>query len=388
MTPEQLAELITLRHELHKIPEVSGDEEKTARQIQSYLRQNSPDQLLTGLGGHGVAAIYNGQAEGQTVLIRCELDGLPIEEVSDHAYRSTHQGRGHLCGHDGHMVMVAALAKELAQQRPRQGRVVLLFQPAEETGKGAAAVIADPRFAEIAPDFAFSLHNLPGLEVGKIALCNGVANCASRGMRIKLTGKTSHAAAPQDGVSPATALSHLLTELPALGGGENLGPDFALVTLTHANLGEATFGIAPGEAEIWTTLRCVTDRRMEQLIAEATDLVQQCADAEGLGVQIEFDDIFEACTNHPEASAILAEAAANAGSPAEIQEQPQRWSEDFGQFGKQAKSAMFWLGSGEDQPQLHNPDYDFPDAAIPVGVAVFKEAIDVILNDDALRNSS
>lgn len=388
MTPEHLAELITLRHELHKIPEVSGDEEKTARQVLGYLKQNSPDQLLTGLGGHGVAAIYNGQAEGQTVLIRCELDGLPIEEVSDHAYRSTHQGRGHLCGHDGHMVMVAALAKELAQQRPRQGRVVLLFQPAEETGKGAAAVIADPRFAEIAPDFAFSLHNLPGLEVGKIALCNGVANCASRGMRIRLTGKTSHAAAPQDGLSPATALSRLLIELPALGGGGNLGPDFALVTLTHANLGEATFGIAPGEAEIWTTLRCVTDRRMEQLIAEATDLVQQCADAESLGVHIEFDDIFEACTNHPEASAILAEAAANAGSPAEIQEQPQRWSEDFGQFGKQAKSAMFWLGSGEDQPQLHNPDYDFPDAAIPVGAAVFRTAIDVILNDDAQRNSS
>ena len=375
MTPERLAQLTRLRHALHQIPEVSGAEEKTAAMVADYLRQHQPDQLLTGLGGDGVAAVFEGRAEGPTVLIRCELDGLPIEELSDQPYRSTHAGRGHLCGHDGHMTMVAALAEDLSAQRPERGRAVLLFQPAEETGKGAAAVIADPAYAQIAPDYAFSLHNLPGLAVGQAALCSGAANCASRGMRIKLTGRTSHAAAPQDGVSPAGAIAQLLPGLVALGSGGDLGPEFALVTLTHARLGEATFGISPGQAEVWATLRTVTDTRMEQLITAATVLVERTCAAEGLGHAIEFDDVFDACTNDPEAVELLRAAAADAGYPMQMQNQPQRWSEDFGQFGKTAKTAMFWLGSGENQPQLHNPDYDFPDAAIPAGAGIFLHTV-------------
>lgn len=380
MTPDRLAQLTGLRHSLHQIPEVSGAEEKTAAYITTYLRAYAPDRLLTGLGGHGVAAVYDGAAEGPTVMIRCELDGLPIEELSDQPYRSTHAGRGHLCGHDGHMTMVAALAEDLAAKRPARGRVVLMFQPAEETGKGAPAVVADPAFGEIAPDYAFSLHNLPGLAVGQIALCRGPANCASRGMRIRLSGRTSHAAAPQDGVSPAGAMAQLLPGLVALGGGTDLGPDYALVTLTHARLGEATFGIAPGEGEVWATLRTVNDTRMARLIEEATALVGKVCAEQGLGHEISFDDVFEACTNNPEAVAVLQKACDRVGLGVAMQDRPQRWSEDFGQFGKGAKAAMFWLGSGEDQPQLHNPDYDFPDAAIPVGAGLFRAVVSELLD--------
>ncbi|MEC8574811.1 MAG: amidohydrolase, partial [Pseudomonadota bacterium] len=379
MTPDRLAQLTGLRHALHQIPEVSGAEAKTAAYITTYLRAYAPDRLLTGLGGHGVAAVYDGAADGPTVMIRCELDGLPIEELSDQPYRSTHPGRGHLCGHDGHMTMVAALAEDLAAKRPARGRVVLMFQPAEETGKGAPAVVADPAFGEIAPDYAFSLHNLPGLAVGQIALCSGPANCASRGMRIRLSGRTSHAAAPQDGVSPAGAMAQLLPGLVALGGGTDLGPDYALVTLTHARLGEATFGIAPGEGEVWATLRTVNDTRMAQLIEEATALVGKVCAEQGLGHEISFDDVFEACTNNPEAVAVLQKACERVGLGVAMQDRPQRWSEDFGQFGKGAKAAMFWLGSGEDQPQLHNPDYDFPDAAIPVGAGLFRAVVSELL---------
>ena len=380
MTPDRLAQLTGLRHSLHQIPEVSGAEEKTAAYIATYLRAYAPDRLLTGLGGHGVAAVYDGAAEGPTVMIRCELDGLPIEELSDQPYRSTHAGRGHLCGHDGHMTMVAALAEDLAGKRPARGRVVLMFQPAEETGKGAPAVVADPALGEIAPDYAFSLHNLPGLAVGQIALCSGPANCASRGMRIRLSGRTSHAAAPQDGVSPAGAMAQLLPGLVALGGGTDLGPDYALVTLTHARLGEATFGIAPGEGEVWATLRTVNDTRMARLIEEATALVGKVCAEQGLGHEISFDDVFEACTNNPEAVTVLQKACERVGLGVAMQDRPQRWSEDFGQFGKGAKAAMFWLGSGEDQPQLHNPDYDFPDAAIPVGAGLFRAVVSELLD--------
>ena len=384
MSPELQAQLTRLRHDLHKIPEVSGAEEKTAAVIAGFLRSHAPDALLTGLGGHGVVAVYEGAEDGPAVLIRCELDGLPITEISGLPYRSAHPGRGHLCGHDGHMAMVAGLAVQLAEQRPAKGRVVLLFQPSEETGKGAAAVIADPRFQQVAPDYAFALHNLPGLAV---ALCTGPANCASRGLRITLTGKTSHAAAPQDGISPAPAIARLLTALPALGPGGGLDEGFALVTVTHAQLGEAAFGIAPGAGEVWATLRTVTDARMAELSAAAEALAQQAASEAGLQISIAYDDVFEACSNHPDATEILKTACETAGYPAKLRREPQRWSEDFGQFGKQAKAAMFWLGSGTEQPQLHNPDYDFPDAAIPAGLAVFREAVNAILGGAAARNS-
>ncbi|MEL0435539.1 amidohydrolase [Phycobacter sp. K97] len=386
MTPEQLARLTRLRHDLHKIPEVSGSEEKTAAHIARYLSEHSPDALLTGLGGHGVAAVFRGAEDGPAVLIRCELDGLPITEQSAAPYRSIHSGRGHLCGHDGHMVMVAALADRLSQQRPACGQVVLLFQPAEETGKGAAAVIADPQFERIKPDYSFALHNYPGLARGQIAICTGPANCASCGMRLKLKGKTSHAAAPQDGRSPAGAMTRLMPSLVALGPGGDRTPDYALVTLTHAWLGEATFGIAPGEAEIWLTLRTVTDERMSVLVEAVTQEARRVCTDEGLECMVSFDDVFEACTNHPEAAEILTNAAKSNGYDPKVWQQPQPWSEDFGQFAKVSKSAMFWLGAGEGMPQLHNPDYDFPDEIIPVGSAVFAGVIDAILNETPKGN--
>jgi metal-dependent amidase/aminoacylase/carboxypeptidase family protein len=284
------------------------------------------------------------------------------------------------------MAMVAGLAVQLAARRPARGRVVLLFQPAEETGKGAAAVIADPRFAEIAPDFAFALHNLPGLPLGAAALCTGPANCASRGMRITLTGKTSHAAAPQDGISPAPAIARLLSDLPGLGTGGALDGGYALVTVTHAQMGEPAFGIAPGAGEVWATLRTVTDAKMAELVAAAEALAGQTAKDAGLQISIGYDDVFDACTNHPEAAAVLNTACETAGCPAELRQVPQSWSEDFGQFGKTAKAAMFWLGSGEAQPQLHNPDYDFPDAVLPIGTAVFAAAIAEVLDRSPGRN--
>lgn len=386
MTPERMAQLTTLRHDLHKIPEVSGKEEKTSDLIVEFLKSFSPDDLLTGLGGYGVAAVYLGMAKGPTVLIRCELDGLPIPEETGAAYTSLHPGQGHLCGHDGHMVMVAALAQTLSETRPQRGRVVLLFQPAEETGKGAAAVIADPQFKSIEPDYSFALHNYPGLRAGQLALCAGPSNCASRGMRIHLTGKTSHAAAPQDGVSPAGAMSDLMSDLVGLGQGGPLGADYALVTLTHARLGERTFGIAPGEAEVWVTLRTVTNERMAALVSSAEEMTHRICAKAGLACRLSYDDVFDACTNHPEASAVLSKAAKTAGYAMELWPTPQPWSEDFGQFAKVSKAAMFWLGAGLEMPQLHNPDYDFPDQIIPVGVAVFSNAINSLLNDPVAGN--
>nr|WP_216601715.1 MULTISPECIES: amidohydrolase [unclassified Ruegeria] len=368
-----------MRRELHQHPELSGQEGETAARIAALLRNAKADYVLAGIGGHGVAGVFESGRPGPTVGIRCELDGLPIQEVSDLPYASKTKGKGHLCGHDGHMTMVLGVADALKSQRPTSGRVVLIFQPAEETGHGAIAFRADPQFGEISPDIILSLHNLPGLELGTVELCTGPANCASRGMQIVLTGKTSHAAAPQDGVSPAGALAKLLPALAGLGAGGDLDDDYALTTVTHAKLGERTVGVAPGRADLWVTLRTVSDRRMTRLMTDAEAMVRETAQAEGLSIEITYDEVFEACVNHPETVSILKQACVDQGIACTLVEQPQRFSEDFGQFGKSAKAAMFWLGSGRDHPQLHNPDYDFPDALIPAGVGIFLNAIYAIL---------
>ncbi len=375
MTPDDLKCLIALRHHLHRHPDVSGQEGETARFIAAQLHEIGADQVVSGVGGHGVLGVIDSGQSGPVIGVRCELDALPIQEDSAETYRSQTPGQAHLCGHDGHMVMVLGVAQRLAARRPVRGRVLLMFQPAEETGKGAAAYRDDPAFARHAPDMVVSLHNLPGLALGAVDLCRGPANCASRGMRISLSGKTSHAAAPQDGLSPAKAVADLMTHLPALAAGGALDEAYALITLTHARLGEPTFGIAPGQGAVWVTLRTVTNTRMAQLVDQVTAVAKRTAAHHGLDLSVSFDDIFEACVNHPEAVSVLSKACAQAGVPVAFRDTPQRFSEDFGQFSQVAKTAMFWLGAGQEHPQLHNPDYDFPDALIPIGVEVFDRAL-------------
>lgn len=381
LTDAQRAYLCDLRRALHQVPEVSGEEQQTAARIALELERAGADRIWTGLGGHGVAAEFCGEQAGPTVLIRCELDGLPIQEISDVPYRSQIAGKGHLCGHDGHMVMVLGVAMALAK-RPDSGRVILLFQPAEETGAGAAAVINDPRWPEIRPDFAFAYHNVPGRPLGEIGLRAGPSNCASRGMKIEFSGKTSHAAAPEDGRSPANTMASLMQTLPLLGPGGTMDEDFALATLTHARLGEASFGIAPGDGEVRVTLRSQTDQRMEQMVSAAETQVKTALDqADGLSTKITWHDVFLATVNDPGAVDIAARCSANFGLSQYLMKGPMRWSEDFGRFGLDgAKSAMMFIGSGEDQPQLHNPNFDFPDALTPIGIALFVEIIEQLLS--------
>lgn len=375
LTNSDIAELTALRHELHRHPELSGEEAGTARRVQAQLAAHPPDEIVGGLGGHGLAAVYRGAAAGPTVMFRCELDALPIAETGTPPHRSTVAGTGHLCGHDGHMAILAGLARRLSRQRPRHGRVVLLFQPAEETGAGAAAVIADPGFAAIAPDYAFALHNTPGLALGRAALSPGPVTCASRGLQVTLSGRTAHASQPETGRSPALALSALIPALAGLGQGTTEECDFALVTVTHARLGEPAFGIAPGEATLFATLRTLTDDGMAALCATAERLIAEAAETHGLRTAHRYSDIFAHSENEARATGVLAAALDALGLPHDGAGLPWRPSEDFGRFGHAARAAMLFLGAGTDHPTLHSPDYDFPDDLIPLGVRVFERVL-------------
>ncbi len=379
LTNQDIADLVAFRRDLHRFPEISGEEEKTAARVVDFLADTRPDEILTGLGGHGVAMVYDSGQPGPTVLLRSEIDALPIEEVGDLPHRSQVPGKSHMCGHEGHSTILAAVARQLSRRRPSRGCVVLLFQPAEETGKGALGVVADPRYARIRPDFAFSLHNLPGVPLGHVRLKEGVVNCASRGMRILFDGKTAHASMPETGVAPTRAVAALLPKLEELSHGSFADDDFALVTVCHARIGEAVFGIAPGHAEIRATLRTRLDERMADLVEAAESLARGIAAEHGLACSIDYDEVFVASINDADAVSRLRAALDAEGVPHDERDLPMRASEDFGVFGRGSRSAMFYLGAGETSPALHNPDYDFPDDLIPIGAKVFMRVVRQVL---------
>ena len=374
LTNRDIVELTAWRRKLHRRPEISNEEEMTANEVVSFLADTKPDLVLTGLGGHGVAAVYDSGRAGPTVMFRSELDALPIHELSGVAHSSLVPGKSHMCGHDGHTAILAALGRQFGRKRPGRGRIVLMFQPAEETGDGAAGVTGDPRFGGIAPEFAFSLHNLPGVPFGEVRLKAGVVNCASRGMRVVLEGKTAHSSMPETGTSPMLTVSQLMPALPGLGKGAFDTDDFRMITVTHASMGEAVFGVAPGRAEVWATLRTCRDDNMADLCAAAEDLVAGTAAEHGLSYSIDYHEIFVASVNAPEAVDLLRRALDEEAVRHSEEALPMRASEDFGLFGKAAKSAMFFLGAGERHPSLHNPDYDFPDDLIPIASRVFMRA--------------
>ena len=364
-------QLVDLRHDLHRYPELSGEEKKTAIRIRSWLEQCSPARIIDGIGGFGIAAIFDSGEEGPAVLFRCELDALPIYEVGEPEWRSTVSGKAHLCGHDGHMAIIAGLAKLLHEIPPTKGKVILLFQPAEETGEGARAIIKDKKFALIQSDFAFALHNLPGVKLGEVGIKPGPFNFASEGLSIHLTGHTSHASHPEDGNSPVYAMTELVNVLPALPTTLGLTNESALLTIVHARLGAENFGISPGDAFVMTTIRSIDDKLQKNLITHAEELARRIAGNHNLEIEMSYSDRFAACTNDDIATQIIQTVLEKNRLEHQYLNTPFRWSEDFGIFGATTKSVLCVLGAGYNCPQLHNPDYDFPDELIETGVKLF-----------------
>ena len=371
LTNADIVELTQLRRELHQMPELSGQEMRTAAQMAALMRELSADQVLTGIGGTGVLAAFRGTAPGPQVMFRAELDALPILEALGPDHRSATDGVAHLCGHEGHMTGLVGLARLLARQRPARGAVWLLFQPAEENGAGAAAMLADPALPDF--DYGFAIHNFPGVAQGQALLAPGPVNCASVGMRARLTGATAHASEPEKARTPTLALAEALPALLALPKGHQSDPDFQLVTVTHLSMGEPAFGITPGTAEIWVTLRTQRDDAMAALRAAAQTIIAGAAARHGLGAEFDWHDEFAASINHPEAAALLERAAIATGIDIRTEGLPMRASEDFGRFAARAKTAMILLGAGVDHPPLHAENYDYPDALIAPSVRLFHQ---------------
>ena len=377
-----LPRLRSLRQHLHQFPELSGQEYKTAAILTSFIREYNPAKILNNLGsGTGMVAYWDSRKPGPFILFRTEIDALPIDEEGDFSYRSKHAGVSHKCGHDGHATIVAGMAAVINKNPPLTGKVGLLFQPAEETGQGALAMVKDERFRQLKPDFIFGLHNLPGYPLGQIVLRSGTFCAASTGMRIILEGRTSHAAEPEKAISPMGCMINLLQNLPGLSNQLQTNQPTKL-TVTHARLGKPSFGITPGTAILQITLRAYDTNDFDALIKKTETLANEEAQKSGLKIHFEFEETFPLTANSEEMINLVQTASEKAGLNFVKKDEPFPWSEDFGHYATIAQTAFFGLGAGEEVPNLHHPKYDFPDALIVYGISIFKSLM-AIMNEKA-----
>ncbi len=367
-----LDQLISLRHKLHRHAELSNHEQETASIIKDFINGFKPDTLFEGIGGHGLIFKFTGS--DQTALnigFRADMDALPIDETIKLPYASKTAGVSHKCGHDGHSVMVAGLAKFLSHRQTLKNTIYLIFQPAEETGEGAKAISTFLKSKGIKLDYLFGLHNLPGFKLGEVICRKGTFAAASTGMVITLRGQTSHAGEPENGISPAIAFANIITDLTNLSAQHDVFEKLVLLTVVQASLGEIAFGITPGYAEIRVTLRAIKDNDLEKLKLLAEEMVYHQAGMNELLCEVHYTESFPSTENKEEILNVMQKSAHAVALDFSLIETPFRWSEDFGHYKKITTSGFFGLGAGMDCATLHNEAYNFPDQIIKDGLNMY-----------------
>lgn len=375
-----MEELIQLRKELHKYPEVSGKEKETANRVLLFLSKYPPKKIITSLGGEGILAVYKGNEEGKTILFRCELDALPIEEINSFDYQSVYSGVSHKCGHDGHMAILCGMAKILHKNPIKKGTVMLLFQPAEEDGNGAKRVLNDINFKGIKPDFVFALHNLPGYKKHQIIVKEDTFTCAVNSMIIKLSGKTSHAGEPENGINPALAIAEIIQVFNSEINTDLTSKKYCLITPIHIEMGEKAYGVSAGYGEVHFTIRSNSNNQMQIIESNLEENVVRITSKYDLKTEISWTQSFQANENSPDAVHFIKKAASISNLSVLEKKLPFTFGEDFGLFTQHFKGAMLGIGAGENTPALHNPDYDFPDEIITTGIQLFHQITKAIID--------
>ena len=375
-----LQKITELRHYLHAHPELSGQERETIGTLQEFLRRNTSLEIVDGDGWF--YAMKKGTSGDPPIAFRADMDALPMAEGIDLPYASVNDGISHKCGHDGHSAALCGLAMELDRREVKRN-IFLIFQPAEETGAGAAKCCGLIREKGIAEIYAF--HNISGYPVGSVLCRYGMINAASEGLLIRLAGRQSHASAPEAGINPAYAAAKLVLfareELPGLlfpSEAETGKTDpssgssrFAFCTLVGMKCGEGDFGISAGDGSVSFTLRADDEAVMKEMEARLIDCASKLAEEERLRMSFEIKDYFPETRNHdPAVDKVFRTAALMGLKPARMEE-PWLASEDFGRFLRKCPGAMFYIGNGEDHPPVHTAPFDFNDRILETAVDMF-----------------
>lgn len=371
-------DLIAFRKELHRYPEVSQQEKETQKRIINFLKGLEIEGVE--IGGTGVLVSFDSGKPGKTIMLRSDHDALPIHEINEFDHKSTNEGVSHKCGHDGHTAIMCGVALYFQKNPIKNGKVILVFQPAEESGEGAKAILADSQF-EYEPDMVFALHNLPGYPLHQIVTKEGNFTAAAKSIIIKLYGKTSHAAEPEQGINPAAAIADLIQMFREANQPDLDRDDFALATPIHINMGELSYGVSAGHGEVHYTLRTWNRETMNPLTDQILKGVDQITEKHQLQSEISWAEEFSSNRNNPKAVQLIENVIDELGYEKEVRKRPFKWGEDFGLFTQKFPGAMFGIGSGQDCPALHSPDYDFPDEIITTGIKMFTTIVEKAIDE-------
>lgn len=365
MEPSDITLIESLRHRLHELAELPMQETRTKACLMDFLRCHTTLQIED--RGVWFYARHDAGHDRAHIAFRADFDAIAMDEGIDIPHASKTPGVSHKCGHDGHSAILAGLAME-ANREGAAENLIFLFQPGEETGEGAEACMGI--FEEYPIRTFFALHNMPGIPLGTVALKDGAMFCASTGLKLDFEGASSHASDPESGKNPASAMADTIKALPeCFDPGKCRG--LVMATLTHAEAGERTFGIAAGQGSLWVTCRGEHQDEMESAIDALTGYAQGRAREDGLKLRCSRHESFPETANHPEMSARVRFACKELGIPVSEMASPFRASEDFGHFLNRVPGAMFLVGGG-DTSAVHTTDYDFPDGIIETSIKLLR----------------
>ena len=371
-------ELTTWRRDIHAHPELGFEEQRTADLVADRL-QGFGIEVHRGLGKTGIVGRLRHGNSPRTIGLRADMDCLPILESNNFAHRSTHDGRMHACGHDGHTTMLLGAARYLAETRTFDGTVHFIFQPAEEGLGGAAAMVKDGLFDEFPCEVIFGMHNRPGLAVGKFQIRPGAMMAGGAFFDIAITGRGAHGARPESGVDPVVVASHMTAALQSIVA-RNVRPvDTAVVSVTKIHAGDA-YNVIPEKAMLGGTVRCFSHAVMDLVESRMRQIAESVAAGFGATASLDFRRLFPALVNHDEETQFIADTAAEIVGEENVNRRSGlvMASEDFSYMLERVPGAYIQIGNGDGEGacEVHNPGYDFNDGALPFGAALFSRLVE------------
>ena len=368
------SEIVGWRRDLHTHPELRFEEQRTAALVAEQLRRFGCDEVVTEVGLTGVVGVIRGNQNtaGMTIGFRADMDALPLQEMTDLPHASIDRGKMHACGHDGHTAILLGTAKYLAETRNFNGTVVLIFQPAEEGGGGAKAMIADDMMGRWNIQEVYGMHNWPGIPVGQFAVREGAQMAAADFFEIKITGKGGHAALPHQAVDTTLVASHVVVAMQSIVS-RNVDPmKTVVVSICGMRSDSDTFNIIPEEIILRGTVRYFDPIVQTHIINRLSALAENTAKAFSASAQVAYTPCVPPTINSPEHAGYAADVAVKVSGSVIRDQDPVMPGEDFADMLAERPGAFLFIGNG-DSAALHNPAYEFNDDAIPAGCSWFAE---------------
>ncbi len=373
-------EIQAWRREIHQHPELLYDVHRTAAFVADRLREFGCDEVATGLGRTGVVGVIKGRKPAGTgdirvIGLRADMDALPIEEETNLPYASKTPGKMHACGHDGHTAMLLGAARYLAETRNFAGDAVVIFQPAEEGGAGAAAMIEDGLMDRFAIDQVYGMHNGPGIPVGSFAIRSGPIMASTDAVNITIEGVGGHAARPHKCIDSVMVGAQLITALQSVVSRSVDPLESAVISICEFHAGNAR-NVIPQTAELRGTVRTLTAEVRQLVEKRVREVVAGVAQMTGAKIDLKYERGYPVVVNHTSQTEVATQVAKAIAGDANVHEMvPLMGGEDFAYMLEQRPGAFIFCGNG-DSAGLHHPAYNFDDEAIVFGTSYWVKLVE------------